>query len=352
MFTSSLRSALVALVASAVAAAAAPGLSLTLSGAEKVNGVDNLKVVAVVKNTGDETLTLLNDPRGPLSKLPADTFLIQHEATGASPSFTGIKAKYVPTTAAKIGKEDAFTVLAPGASVSVEHDLSAAYNFTGSGEGKYSFAAVNRFHYVHPETGAPVELYADHPEAHTSSVVGTLAVARPTLSKRASYNGCSSSRQTSLVSAASAAQSYAASTYSYTTGHTASTTRFTTWFGTYTAAHHSTIQTHFSNLNGNTYSSFTYDCTCTESGTYAYVYPDTFGTIYLCGAFWDAPTTGTDSKGGTLIHESSHFTKNAGTQDYEYGQTNAKALAKSDSSEAIMNADNHEYYAENNPSLS
>ena len=80
-----------ALVASAVAAAAAPGLTLTLSGAEKVNGVDNLKIVAVVKNTGDETLTLLNDPRGPLSKMPTETFLIQHETSGASPSFTGVK---------------------------------------------------------------------------------------------------------------------------------------------------------------------------------------------------------------------------------------------------------------------
>ena len=28
-----------------------------------------------------------------------------------------------------------------------------------------------------------------------------------------------------------------------------------------------------------------------------------FGHVYLCGAFWEAPTTGTDSKGGTLIHE-------------------------------------------------
>lgn len=92
--------------------------------------------------------------------------------------------------------------------------VSASYNFTGSGEGKYSFAAVNRFHYVDPETGAPVELYADHPEVHTSSVAGKLAVSRPTLTKRATYNGCSSSEKTSLVSAASAAQSYAASAYS------------------------------------------------------------------------------------------------------------------------------------------
>ena len=91
MFTTSLRSALVALVASALAVSAAPGLTLTLAGAEKVNGIDNLKITATLVNTGDETLTLLNDPRGPLSKMPTETFLIEHEASGATPAFTGVK---------------------------------------------------------------------------------------------------------------------------------------------------------------------------------------------------------------------------------------------------------------------
>ncbi len=77
-----------------------------------------------------------------------------------------------------------------------------------------------------------------------------------------------------------------------------------------------------------------------------------FGYITLCGAFWDAPATGTDSKAGTLIHESSHFTKNGGTDDVVYGQTAAKALAKSSPAQAITNADSHEYFAENNPSQS
>ncbi|KAK0482146.1 lysine-specific metallo-endopeptidase-domain-containing protein [Armillaria luteobubalina] len=93
-------------------------------------------------------------------------------------------------------------------------------------------------------------------------------------------------------------------------------------------------------------------CTCTESDVYAYVYPFEFGTIYLCGVFWQTTTTGTDSRGGTLIHESSHFTIIGSTQDYVYGQSSAKSLASSNPSEAIDNADNHEYFAENNPSQS
>ena len=80
--------------------------------------------------------------------------------------------------------------------------------------------------------------------------------------------------------------------------------------------------------------------------------PDDFGKIYLCGAFWAAPNTGTDSRAGTLIHESSHFTLNGGTADNAYGQTACRALAKSSPSKAIMNADSHEYFAENNPAES
>ena len=59
--------------------------------------------------------------------------------------------------------------------------------------------------------------------------------------------------------------------------------------------------------------------------------------------------TGTDSKAGTLIHEMSHFTVVAGTDDWAYGQTAAKSLAFSDPAKALDNADSHEYFAENTP---
>lgn len=74
-----------------------------------------------------------------------------------------------------------------------------------------------------------------------------------------------------------------------------------------------------------------------------------FGIIHLCGAFWQAPLTGTDSQGGTLVHESSHFIQNAGTTDHVYGQRNCKTTALTDPDGAISNADSHEYFAENNP---
>jgi peptidyl-Lys metalloendopeptidase len=69
----------------------------------------------------------------------------------------------------------------------------------------------------------------------------------------------------------------------------------------------------------------------------------------VCGAFWSAPTTGTDSKSGTLVHETSHFTVVAGTNDHVYGQTACKRLATTNPTQALDNADSHEYFAENNP---
>lgn len=112
----------------------------------------------------------------------------------------------------------------------------------------------------------------------------------------------------------------------------------------------------------------TYDCTCNEE-YYAYVYPNEWGYIYLCNVFWDAPATGTDSKAGTLVHESSHFTNigstgknrilpkpahfslSAAVDDWAYGQSAAKSLAISNPTRAVDNADSHEYFAENTPSL-
>ncbi|KAH9478705.1 Peptidyl-Lys metalloendopeptidase [Psilocybe cubensis] len=349
MFSFAMRNALIALTTLAVAASAASSLSLEIAGPDQVQTVESLNVMATITNTGDEAIKILNDPRGPLSKLPTDTFTIT-DSTGAKPAFTGIKVKYVPKTAASIG---AYTTLSPGESIKVSHNLGEAYNFTAPGAGAYDIQANNLFYIVKPDNSVS-PIYADHASSHRAHISGKLAVTRPgagALSKRASYTGCSSSQQSALVSAASAAQSYAASSLSYLKSHTSATTRYTTWFGTYTAARYSTVLSQYTKINSNTFSSFTFDCTCTDSGTYAYVYPDTFGHVYLCGAFWSAPTTGTDSKGGTIIHESSHFTSNGGTDDNAYGQSACKSLAKSNPDSAVDNADSHEYFSENNPSL-
>ena len=88
----SIRAVLVALIASAIIVDAAPSLAVKTSIPKvEVDGVENLKVTVTVINTGDETLRLLNDPRGVLSSFPENCFTITN-ATGSRPSFNGAKA--------------------------------------------------------------------------------------------------------------------------------------------------------------------------------------------------------------------------------------------------------------------
>ena len=89
MFSSSLLTSLIALVVSAAAVSAAPSLTVTaLIPDVDVDGLANLKVTTTVVNTGNETVKLLNDPRGVLDNFPEHSFYIAN-ATGFSPSFIG-----------------------------------------------------------------------------------------------------------------------------------------------------------------------------------------------------------------------------------------------------------------------
>ncbi|KAG9118927.1 hypothetical protein FRC07_006296 [Ceratobasidium sp. 392] len=347
----------VALV-SAVAVSSTPSLVLDVAGPTSIVDVHDLSVKATLKNTGDEILKLLNDPRTVLSKAKTNTFAISSES--GSPAFTGIKVKYVPSNAVALNKESTFTVLAPGQSVEIVHDLAGVYNFTRAGEGSYNFGAANIFNYV--DASGALKTIEATTSTHQFKIAGKLATGNghtPALSRRAvTYTGCTATQKTQVSAAATASNTYVAKVNTYLGGISSGTTRYTTWFGAYTAARLSTVKSHYKNI-GTDATSSNYDCTAckTASGidydsTYAYVHPDSPGKIYLCGAFWKAPVTGTDSRAGTIVHENSHFTVNGGTDDHIYGQANAKALAKSNPTQAIDNADNHEYFAENTPALS
>jgi peptidyl-Lys metalloendopeptidase len=347
-----MRGVLASLVGSALAVAAAPGLQLKLSGAETVNGADNLTIKATLINTGDSTLRLLNNPNSVLTPhWKTATFVPTHTENGARPDFKGAKVKWgaAPAAAAKD-----FTTIAPGQTVEFVHDLAGVYDFKSSGAGTYHFAARTTFDTV-SEAGEISTIEANT-HFHTASLTGQLTPARQlghsAHEKRVSFNGCSASQQTGVTAGANQANSYIQSTTSYANGLSAASSRYTKWFGAWTTTRANLIKSHFTKMNTGQVLTDTYDCTCTDAGTYAYVYPGSFGYIYLCGAYWQAPTAGTDSKGGTIVHESSHFTVNGGTQDYAYGQSACASLAISNPDHATMNADCHEYFAENTPFLS
>jgi len=309
-------------------------------------------VKATLVNTGDSTLRLLNNPNSVLTpKWKTATFVPTHTGTGERPQFKGAKVKW-GASAAAAAKD--YTTIAPGQTIEFEHNLAGVYNFTTSGAGQYHFAARTTFETV-SESGEIGTIDAK-PDFHVTSITGQLApthqLGPSAHAKRVGYSGCSSSQQTSVNAGANQANTYLINTNSYANGLSATTPRYTKWFGAWTTTRANLIKGHYTKMNNGQVLSNTYDCTCTDAGTYAYVYPDSPGMIYLCPVYWSAPTAGTDSKSGTIVHESSHFTINGGTQDYAYGQSACASLAVSNPDHATMNADCHEYFAENTPVLS
>ncbi|CAE6476542.1 unnamed protein product [Rhizoctonia solani] len=332
-----------------------PSLSLSLTTPESVTDVEDFTVTAIVKNTGTETLKLLKDPRSVLSSARTHTFNVASEK--GSPRFTGMFIKYSPEAAVKKNNAASFTTLAPGQSFEITHSLAGVYNFTDAGAGDFKLDTVsNVFQYV--DASGNLAMLEASTESKKVGLTGNLVSTRGlpkigarSLSKRVSYVGCNSDQQSQIARAATAANQYVSSATAYLDGISSGTTRYTTWFGAYDSGRASTVHSHFSAM-GTDASSTTYDCSTCTVEAFAYVYADQPGRVYLCSAFWGAQTTGTDSQAGTIVHEQSHFTINGGTEDIVYGQTLAKNLAKSNPSQAIRNADSHEYFAENTPALS
>ncbi len=183
---------------------------------------------------------------------------------------------------------------------------------------------------------------------------------RGMLNVNATYRNCTTDRQALLRTAIKEARNYSEISKGYLNAGTIGE-RYTWWFGTFLSARHTSAKQNFVNIDAamdQNAGQVTIDCGCTED-YYAYVYPDQPYQIYVCNAFWTAPMIGTDSKAGTLIHEMSHFTIVANTDDHVYGQTGAHNLAVNEPNKAsgnrtvnpvvYGNADNHEYFSENTP---
>lgn len=263
---------------------------------------------------------------------------------GSAVGYLGAIYKRAPTMV-----EDVIS-LAPGASLSGKVDLSLQYDLSQTGI------------YTVRLNGRAADLFGLGLNKSTRIVSNELKLSiegrasgkqpsdpTPQFSSITYTGRCTTDQETTLESAVIQATTYANESYSYLNGSGSGTPRYTTWFGAYTSTRWNTAKTHFASIaNAFETKPLTLDCKCKQN-YYAYVYPNDPYKIYVCKVFWSAPMAGTDSKAGTLIHEMSHFDVTAGTDDFVYGQSAAKSLAISNPNDAIMNADNHEYFAENTP---
>jgi peptidyl-Lys metalloendopeptidase len=307
-------------------AAVAVSLSMDKS---SFSATDKALVTVTLSNNGRSTVKLLKWAV-PDSELEESLFAVKRD--GQPVQYLGAHFKRGAARA-----ED-YVQLKAGESLTRTVDLAGFYDLSKSGTYTISVDSkglksnsVEAF--VTGRKSGPVE------EAGPITTLGTLA-----------FSKCDATQQATITQAISAASTMANGALSYLSTTTPSgTPRYTTWFGAFSSANWTTAKNHYTAIK-DVYDNktVTVDCGCKKT-YYAYVYPNQPYNIYVCKAFWAAPMTGTDSKGGTLIHETSHFTVVAGTDDWVYGQAGAKDLAISDPTKALNNADSHEYFAENTP---
>ena len=260
-----------------------------------------------------------------------------------------------------------YYVLKPGAAFSAKVELSALYDMriTGDYTINYNAKSLSLFSAelsgrgigaVQREIGeiksAPVTIWIDGslPRGTVAQPPQTIDAMRTTLAAGSlAFTQCTASQQSTVTSAIAAGKTMATNGDAYMAGTIGA--RYNKWFGVTNSARVSTVKAHYVALkDAFANKPITVDCGCKQS-YYAYVYPTQPYKIYVCNAFWSAPMTGTDSKGGTLVHEMSHFNVVAATDDWVYGQSGAASLAISDPAKAVDNADSHEYFGENTPAL-
>lgn len=153
-------------------------------------------------------------------------------------------------------------------------------------------------------------------------------------------SGCSSTQTSQINSAQSSASTQISRARSVL--NQGSTNLYSTWFGSYSSNNYNRVVGDFSAMSSSlTKSRYACDGSSCSPNVYAYVFPsDTSQTIYVCGVFWSIPS----ERAETIVHELSHFSRIAGTNDYTYGRSSCQSLARSNPANAIRNADNQCYF--------
>ncbi|MBQ5948568.1 M35 family metallo-endopeptidase [Massilia sp. ST3] len=309
---------------------------------------DDVLVRVTLSNTSSVDQHVLRW-RTPLDGVRAPLFEVRRD--GQPARYLGVRIKRPAPQAAD------FVRLEPGASVTQTVELSSLYemHITGAYTVRYSSPAA-------PQPQPDLALQAAAGELASGPVSiwveGRLprgAKATPAAAPEAAGTGslafsqCSNAQQDQLVAAVDAGRAMTLDAHAYLAAKEAYGPRYATWFGAPDLQRGQKVGANFAAIKDAFETRpLAIDCGCDEP-YFAYVYPAQPYKIYVCKAFWSAANTGTDSRGGTLVHEMSHFDAVAGTDDHVYGQAGAAELARTAPDRAVNNADSHEYFGENTP---
>jgi peptidyl-Lys metalloendopeptidase len=302
-------------------------------------------------------LTLTNTSSQPQMVLKWHTAFDEIEESLFEVTRDGVKVPYLGAHFKRgAPKASDYYLLRPGASHTVKVELSDKYDMSITGQYTIAYKAesVNLFGAGEKTVGAiksqAASVWIDGAQARGTESMAHKAPADPTPSAAGlSFTKCTAAQQATVTEAIGVASTMANGSNAYMGG--ALGARYSKWFGAADSGRIATVKANFSAIKGAFDTKpINVDCGCKKT-YYAYVYPNQPYKIFVCKAFWTAPMAGTDSKGGTLVHEMSHFTAVAGTDDWVYGQAGAASLAISDPAKATNNADSHEYFSENTPAL-
>ena len=323
------------------------GVKFSQDGLAKESGNVNVQIT----NNFDVDIEILKWNTPLEKRLNADIFNVNSK--DKTSKYVGRKVKR-----AKPRKKD-YVLLEAGESIEAHISLPQYYKMETKGDYTVEFSGFFKYRFIGEQKSQPTKRLKN-----ASSITISFTPSKKKVDihskQQAQFVGCTDTEKTVLNTAHDEAVVISKESLDVLNNAPARSEgeRYKTWFGsadenrkTLVTANFNKIYDAFENKN------VSFNCSeCKEeeedySNIYAYVYPDAHYTIVLCGVFWQTNTEGSDTQAGTLIHEMSHFTIIGSTQDYVYGHDDAKELASTEPIKATNNAENYEYFAENNPKL-
>lgn len=294
-------------------------------------------VTAINRGDAEERISRWDLPIEFEGSLGAPLLDVTHE--GQPVDYIGKLVKRAPSD------ESDILSLAPDQAIVMKVDVARAYDLAQGGHFEVRYKADNaQAHRKQVSTGNAIII-----DVAPSTPTFAAAIFNQVAAGDTQFRNCSADQALAIQGARRAAGQMIQGAHSAMSS-TSAGNRYGYWFGNHDDRRYASVKNKVGKIKlAVDNAGITVDCGCSNQGVYAYVYPNRPYDIYVCKAFWSAPEAGTDSRGGTLVHELSHFTIVAGTQDHAYGQTGARRLAQNDPARAIANADNYEYFSENTP---
>lgn len=324
----------------------AQALSVSLTGPSSVNSVGELKLTAAVKNAGAEDVKILKYGTVLDGNLPTRSFRISKD--GQKAKFTGAK---ISVDLNKVS-DGAFITIPAGQTYTVEHDISALYDFESLGTGSYSIEPVTTFQ-IWSNDSEPVARAKAQIGSEAFAVKVNGDVKRRELPRKRATVSCDDTSQASYISSSYQEGQELASIASDYVSSNGRDDLYTSYFGTTPT---STVIGVLDNVANEDDSGRTLNCAdvanACDDGVIAYTLTSTTD-IYFCDIFYDEVETeqlcsGTsvasrNIRGGTVLHELTHAT--SGTEDVGYGCDYDQSLGESSPDEAAENADNYNCFS-------